>query len=330
MTSFLNEAWLWALAGVPLVALLVLWADARRRRRAARLIERPLHAEQCRALGGAARARRALLVLFALAFLVAALARPLGGAAEQSFTRSGRDVVFVVDVSRSMLAEDLAPTRLERAKQIVRDGLSALRGDRVAVVAFAGTAVVKCPLTSDTNFARLVVDELSTESVARGGSLVGDALRNAITSLFPEEDDGRIRDVVLISDGEDHGSFPIEAAGALGDRRARLIAVGLGRTGGAPVPARNGRQLTYNGEPVVSKQDSATLERMARSTTGGVYLPVGDGYIEFDKVYRGLSETTTAAGEDDSTTVRRAELFQWPLALAFALLVLERTLRERR
>lgn len=329
MSMFSNDAWLWALAGIPMLAMLALWAEARRRRRTARLIERSLHAEQCRAIGDGARVRRALVVILALASLFAALARPLGGRAEEPFTRSGRDVVFVVDVSRSMLAEDLAPTRLDRAKQIVRDGLGALRGDRVAIVAFAGTAVVKCPLTNDTNFARLVVDELSPESVSRGGSLVGDALRNAISSLFPEEDDGRLRDVVLISDGEDHGSFPVEAAGALADRRARLIAVGLGRPGGAPVPGRDGRPLVHDGETVISKQDSATLERMARSTEGGVYLPVGDGYIEFDKVYRGLSEQT-GASEDASTTVRRAELFQWPLGLCFVLLVGERILRERR
>lgn len=331
MTLFASTWWLWGLAALPFAVVLALWCEARRRRRLARLYDRTLQGAQVHALASSARARRWGVVIVALALVVTALARPLGGETEESFVRSGRDVVFVVDVSRSMLAEDLAPNRLERAKQIVRDGLGALRGERVGILAFAGTAVVKCPLTSDTSFARLVVDELSEDSVARGGSLVGDALRTAIDSLFPEEDNGRVRDVVLISDGEDHGSFPVEAADAVAGKGARLITVGLGRTSGAPVPAAHGRQLMHEGEPVVSRLDSATLERMALTTEGGVYLPVGDGYIEFDKVYRALAESVGARGEDsDSQRTRRAELFQWPLGAAFFLLCVERGMRERR
>jgi len=326
---FAQHNWLWALAALPLVALAFAWFDARRRRRLTRLFDRSLQPAQVRTLTPGARTRRAFLLLAALACVVAALARPLGGETKQPFTRSGRDVVFVVDVSRSMLAEDLAPTRLDRAKQIVSDGLSAMRGDRVAIIAFAGTAVVKCPLTTDTSFARLVLDELDTDSVARGGSYVGDALRRAIDSLFPEEDDGRIRDVVLISDGEDHGSFPVDAAASLQDHEARLITIGLGRESGAEVPGPNGRPLMFAGERVVSKQDSAALEQMALATEGGVYLPVSDGYIEFDKVYRGLARDSEAS-DDVKESTRRAELFQWPLGLAFALFTLERMLRERR
>lgn len=329
MNLFALDAWLWALASLPLIALVIAWFDARRRKRLSRLIARSLQPAQVRALTRGARTRRTYLLLAGLACVVAALARPLGGETTQPFTRSGRDVVFVVDVSRSMLAQDLAPTRLDRAKQIVSDGLSAMRGDRVALVAFAGTAVVKCPLTTDTSFARLVLDELDSDSVSRGGSYVGDALRRAIDSLFPDEDDGRIRDVVLISDGEDHGSFPVDAAAALQEHKARLITIGLGRESGAEVPGPNGRPLMYEGERVVSKQDSAALEQMALATEGGVYLPVGDGYIEFDKVYRGLARDT-ATSDDVKESTRRAELFQWPLALAFALFSLERMLRERR
>lgn len=331
MTLFAQEWWLWGLAAVPFIAAVALWGESRRARRLARLYDRELQDAQTRTLGRGARVRRAVLVIAALACATAALARPLGGETDEAFVRTGRDVVFVVDVSRSMLAEDLAPNRLERAKQIVRDGLGALRGERVGIVAFAGSAVVKCPLTTDVSFARLVVDELSEDSVTRGGSLVGDALRTAIDSLFPEEDDGRVRDVVLISDGEDHGSFPVEAADGVRAQRARLITVGLGRSSGAPVPGINGRPLTYEGEQVVSRLDSATLERMALTTEGGVYLPVGDGYIEFDKVYRALAEASGAALEEDGrSSVRRAELFQWPLGAAFLLLCLERGMRERR
>ncbi len=240
MNLFSHETWLFALLALPLIAALLWWSETRRKRRLARLIDTPLQASQLRSRGPQSRAVRFLLVVLSLGALVVALARPVGGETTQPFSRSGRDVVFVVDVSRSMLAEDITPNRIERAKQIVRDGLGTLRGDRVAIVAFAGTAVVKCPLTTDTAFARLAVDELAPDSVSRGGSLIGDALRSAVDSLFPEIDDGRVRDIVLITDGEDHGSFPVEAAAALTNQNARLITIGLG----LPTSALRSRVVT--------------------------------------------------------------------------------------
>ena len=328
MTLFAQESWLIALAAVPVLAVIAAAVRARRRARLARLIDTPLHGRIVRAT--LTRTRRAVLLLLALAAGAVAMARPLGGEITDDFTRSGHDVIFVVDVSRSMLAEDVAPNRLERAKQIVRDGLTALRSDRVAVVAFAGSSVVKCPLTLDTAFARLAIDELSPESVARGGSKIGDALRTTLESLIAEEDEGRHRDVVLITDGGDHESFPVEAAGALAARNTRLITVGLGHPSGTPVPGASGQPMMYEGAPVISALDADTLERMARMTPGGVYLPVGDGYIEFDKVYAGLAESAERQELGATERTRRAELFQWPLGLALLLLLWERAAHDRR
>ena len=325
---FAQPAWLYALLALPALALAAWRLEACRRARLARLIDAPLQRRLVRARRGGARASRAALVVGALGLAALALARPLGAETTQTLTTSGRDVVFVIDVSRSMLAEDLAPSRLERAKQIARDGLRALRGARVGIVAFAGSASVRCPLTADASFARLVLDDLDERSVARGGSNVGDALRETLDTLFSEQRDGRARDVVLITDGEDHGSFPVEAAAALDAAGARLITIGLGRSSGAPVPAEDGSVMRYEGEPVVSRLDSKTLERMARATEGGVFLPVGDGFIEFDRVYAGLAAADAPAGDTEETE-RRAELFQWPLGLALLLLVIERGMRER-
>jgi len=328
LNLFAQPIWLYALLALPLLALAAWRYDARRRARLARLIDAQLQSRMVRAGRAGSRVVRAALLIAALGATALALARPLGGETAQELRRSGRDAVFVIDVSRSMLAEDLAPNRLDRAKQIAADGLKALQGARVGVIAFAGSAAVKCPLTADAAFARLVIDDLDEDSVARGGSKVGDALRETIQTLFPEERDGRSRDVILISDGEDHGSFPIEAAAAVRDAGARLITIGLGRSSGAPVPAEDGDVMRYEGEPVISRLDSTTLERMARATEGGVFLPVGDGFIEFDRVYAGLAPADGSGGESEETR-RRAELFQWPLGLALFLLIIERSIRER-
>jgi len=329
-TLFAQPVFLVALAALPLLALAWWSAERARRRRLARMLDPALHERLLLAPSPRRRAWRGALLLVALALACVALARPLGGAVESPVMRSGRDVVFLIDVSRSMLAQDVAPTRLDRAVQIARDGLSAMREDRVAVVAFAGTAALKAPLTDNHAFARLALDELDVDAVARGGSKVGDALRETMELLFDEEDAGRQRNVILITDGEDHDSFPVEAAAALRDHGARLIAIGLGRASGAPVPGPGGRPLIHEGEPVVSRMNPSALERMARSTENGVFLPVGDGFIEFDEVYRGLSAADGARAVESTERLRRAELFQWPLALAFLLLSLERTLRDRR
>ncbi len=330
MTAFAEASWLLALFAIPALALAGWWADRRRRRRLARLIDPALHGRLLRAPGPRRTALRRALLLGALGLAAAALARPLGGEVETPVARSGRDVVYVIDVSRSMLARDVAPTRLDRAKTIALDGLSAMRGDRVAVVAFAGSAAIKAPLTHDASFARLAIEELGPRSVARGGTKVGDALRTVLDTLFDAEEAGRARDVVLITDGEDHGSFPVDAAAALREHNARLIAIGLGRSSGAPVPGPGGGTLRYQGEPVISRMNSSELDRMARAVEGGVFLPVGDGFIEFDEVYRGLASSRTASEIESVDRVRRAELFQWPLGLALLLLSIERIIRDRR
>ena len=321
MNVFAEERWLLALAGLPVVAAMFLFAARGRSTRLARLLDPRLHAKLVRPPRGGLRAA---LLLGAGALAIIALARPLGTETNDRLVRRGNDVVFVIDVSRSMLATDVAPSRLDRAKQIARDGLAAMRGDRVAIVAFAGSGVIKAPLTSDIPFVRLAIDELSPESVARGGSNVGDALRETATSLFGNTDDGRHRDIVLITDGDDHESFPVEAAAALRDHRARLITIGLGRLSGAIVPDQSGRALLFEGSPVLSRMDAETLERMALASEGGVFLPVGDGYIEFDKVYRGLARAAKPEHSESEVQSRRAELFQWPLALCLLLLLLER------
>ena len=127
---------------------------------------------------------KSVLAVIAFGFVVLGLARPAWNPVEEEVQRRGRDVVFLLDVSRSMLAEDLAPNRLERAKLAILDSVERLRGDRVALVVFAGNAVVKCPLTHDYGFFRMALEDVSPESVSRGGTLIGDAIRTVIEQVF--------------------------------------------------------------------------------------------------------------------------------------------------
>ena len=336
-------AWLW---GVAALLGLGAWAISRRRAAAARFVEAGLMA----AMSARASLGRLALKLgaaaLALSLCVVAAARPQWDPEPSEVRRSGRDVCFVVDVSRSMLAEDLAPNRLERSKLWVGDVVDILEGDRVALVAFAGTSVVRCPPTHDYGFFRLSLGELTTESVGRGGTMIGDALRLARTEVFelgpamPDGEDGvpgatRFRDVVLITDGEDQGSLPVEAARALAAHGVRLIVIGIGDPRGARIPIRDESGAVEfvrdaSGEAVVSRLDSETLREMALATPGGVFLEVGDGTIELDDVYRRLVQRAERNDEEAGEVLKYTEGFQWFLLAALALLLVENLVGERR
>ena len=178
---------------------------------------------------------RAVCVLAAVTLIVLALAGPQWGEERQEVRQQGRDVVFLLDVSRSMLATDVKPSRLERAKADIADSLPALAGSRVGLVAFAGEASVLCPLTYDHGFFRMMLADASPASVARGGTAMGDALRKVMKEVFDQQQKD-CKDIVLITDGEDHATFPVEAAEQAGAQGIRLIAVGLGDdAGGTPI-----------------------------------------------------------------------------------------------
>lgn len=308
--------WLWVLAPLAGVLALSAW---RGRRALARLVSRQTAAQVATGPSRFRRGVRAAALLGAVAMVIAALARPQHSPQEREVQREGRDIAIVLDVSRSMLARDLAPDRLERAKLWIGDLLGSLRGDRVALVAFAGSAVVKAPLTTDYGFVRLALDELSPDSVARGGTLIGDAIRTTLGDLFDDEEGaGGQRDIILITDGDDQESFPIEAAAEAGERGVRIIAIGIGDPHGARVPG-----ATYRGQPVVSSLNPDALRRVAAASAGGAYLHAGSGAMELDQVYADLIRAAEQNQYDAAVAVAWTEAFQWLIAGALGLIVLE-------
>jgi len=325
--------WLWALPALGLL-FLIAW---RRRRRA---VERFAQAGLADRIGlRAAPVRntlRAIAALLALGCITVALARPQWDPMPTSVERKGRDVVFLIDVSRSMLAQDLPPSRLERSKLWINDLAGSLRGDRVGIVAFAGASSVRCPLTTDYSFFRLTLEELDTRSAPRGGTNIGDAIRKTINDVFKAEPGSASshRDIVLITDGEDQESLPVEAARQARELGIRIIALGIGSdTGGASIPIEGRRgesqPLSYDGEVVRTAQDSETLRAIATASAGGVYLNVGTGTIDLEQVYADLIRGAEQMTIDETETVRYREGFQYLLAAALGLLCLEVLIRDR-
>jgi Ca-activated chloride channel family protein len=264
------------------------------------------------------------IVLAGLGLLIVAAARPRFGVYFEQVTQRGVDLFVLLDVSRSMTAEDVAPNRLERAKSDIRDLLGQLVGDRVGLIVFAGKPVTKVPLTDDHGFFRMVLDEVDVLSAPRGGSLIGDAVRKALEAM-PEARD-RDQVVVLITDGEDHDSFPQEAARAAAQRHVKIFTVGLGDSGdGARIPVRQPsglEYLKYEGQEVWSKVDERLLEEMALET-GGAYIPAGTRAYDLGQVYRDHLAGLTRGEARSEKRKRYREQFQLFVCLGLGLLLAE-------
>jgi len=335
-----DPVWLHALWLAP-AALLLAWSAASARRRAlARLGDASLVFTIAEGAGVARRWLRAWCVALAVASLALALARPQHGERTRDIERRGRDLVFVVDVSRSMLARDLAPNRLERAKLWIKDLVDDLGGDRVALVAFAGAPAIKCPLTQDRAFFRLALEGLDPDSAPRGGTMIGDAIRKVLDDVLEVErgdgvpiDSNRFRDIILFTDGEDQESFPVRAAQLAAEHGVRIIAIGLGDSGeGSPVPTAGDAEsfVQHDGSTVRSRLDADTLAQLASVAPGNAFLEVGTGDIDLAQVYRDLIASAGQAVLGSATVTEYDERFMLFLAAALALLAFESLVGEGR
>lgn len=270
------------------------------------------------------RVTKAVLATSAIAALVVALTDIRWGRTWREVPQKGIEVMFVLDVSRSMLAEDASPNRLERAKQQIRDMIDEMKGDRVGLVVFAGDVRQRIPLTSNYQDFKLTLDEVGPHSVGRGGSQLGDAIRAATDTFLDKTNDHKA--IVAFTDGEDHESDPVAAAKtALEEKGIRIFTVGLGDTSqGARIPveqvAMNRSYLLHNGQQVWSKMNSEVLEQVA-TTTNGAYIPAGTKQVDMAEVYRNYVSSVEQTDFETAKINSYIPRFQWFAALALALLV---------
>ena len=269
-----------------------------------------------------------LAVVFIL--LSIALANPKIGTKLETVKREGVDIVFAIDVSKSMLAEDVAPNRLEKAKRIVFETISSLKGDRVGIVAYAASAYPQLALTTDHAAAKMFLQGMNTDMLSSQGTAIQEAIRMA--SGYFDEQAPTARLLFIISDGEDHEMGATEIASEAKEKGIHIYTIGVGTEKGSPIPMKELGQQTYkrdsNGEVVITKLNPELLKQIA-ANAGGTYLN-GDNTQETVNEIGKILDNTEKSQFDTQQFVDFKDQFQWFLAGALLLLVLDLTIFERK
>ena len=311
---FANPIFLVLAAAVPLAGIWWTFLRARREKALGRIT---LSVPKARAAG-----LQMVLVLSGLFLSLFAASRPQWGKATERTVERSRNVVVAIDVSRSMLAQDVRPNRLERAKADVADLIDSLEGDRCALVAFRRTGVVICPLTTDHSYLRGALEQMSPESAPRGETDLGGAIRAALDALDPAADDHNA--IILISDGGDLRGEALANAQLAKKRGIPIFTVGIGDPKrGATLPGADGRgELKFKGETVRVKLEEAALEAIAKAS-GGRYVPLataGTAETTLGAIYRRFLRQV-AVKEQNEEAERTAERYQVFLLPGLALLI---------
>lgn len=270
------------------------------------------------------------LLVLALAAMIIGLVNPKMGTKMETIKREGIDIVFAVDVSKSMLAEDVAPSRLEKSKQLVSQIINQLGNDRIGIVAYAGSAFPVLPITTDYGVAKMFLQSMNTSMVSSQGTSLDEAIK--LSGTYFDKSNKTSKLVILISDGEDHSEGAEEAAAEANKMGMKIITIGVGTPKGGPIPLKqNGVVQSFkrdqNNEVVITKLNAESLETIAKATNG-IYIDGNQTKAVVDKIKKALD--TIQKTEFEATQMANFQSqFQWFIGLAILLLVIDLLVLER-
>src|SRR5436309_4187599 len=328
---FAHPQMLWLLAvTVSLLVWFLWWAWRKKQSLVAQFVQSRLLAQLTIGVSPARQKLRLALIVFAVACAMLALARPQWGFDEEKAKQRGLDLVVAIDTSRSMLAEDVQPNRLARAKFAALDLMNEAKNDRLALIPFAGAAFLQCPLTLDDQAFRQSVEALEVGIIPVGGTALTEAIETALAAYKEDGDNYKI--LVLFTDGEDHDSGALGAAEKAAKAGLRIFTVGVGTPNGEllRVTDESGAASYIKDEQgnVVKSRLNETLLQQIASATGGFYLPLRGANAVETLYEKGLAPLPKS--ESSARLVRNYhERYQWPLALAIAALVAEMLLPDQ-
>ena len=313
----------WILLIIPLIALFAIL----HRRRAARLTALIVPGVWKTVIPGFSTkcgARKTTLRIAVLLCILIAMTRPQWDARWEEVKHRGLDILIVLDTSKSMLAEDIKPNRLQQAQWAVRDFVRRLEGDRVGLVAFAGSSFLQCPVTVDYAAFTMMLNDLYAGIIPRGGTAIEQALKTAIDSFDEQSDADRV--IILITDGEDHEGNPLRLLDELRRKNIRLFSVGVGTPDGGLIPSQEGYVKNSQGLVIKSSLNETLLEKLA-SGTGGFYVRSAPGDFGLDRIYK-LGIAGLQRGEQETRMAKvYEERFVWFAAGALLFLLAEGLLR---
>ena len=326
MFRFANSEYLYLLLLIPVLAIIYALVARRRRHLLAKFGNLELLQGLMPDFSRGRLRLKFVLYLLAFACVVLAAARPQFGSKLREEKSKGVEMMLVVDVSNSMLAEDFEPNRLERTKYAIGKLFEGLHQERVGLVAFAGEPKVQLPITSDYRMAQAFAKRLSPSLVGEQGTAVGKALQLATLSFSSQSEQRRV--IVLITDGENHEDDAVEAARVAKEQGIRIYTIGIGTPEGAPIKIDGEFVKDEDGQMVVSKLGEQMLEQIA-SITDGAYVRATKQSIGLEEIVKSINEME----KSELSTVRYEEYneqYQYLLAVALALLLIESLILSRR
>lgn len=325
-----EEIWFWVLAVIPVIIgfflVLQLWKRHTQKKFADKQLLKRLSPNQSLFKS----VLKLLVICLAIASLSIALVNPKVGTKLETVKREGVDVVFAIDVSKSMLAEDIAPNRLEKTKQLVTQIINNLTSDRVGIIAYAGKAFPQLPITTDYAAAKMFLQNMNTDMISSQGTAINEAIELSKT-FYDDAETNRV--LIIISDGEDHGEGTIKTAQEANEEGIRIFTIGVGETKGGPIPIKkNGVIQNYKkdsqGETVITRLDEGTLRDIANEANG-LYIN-GKNTNEVVESIRDVLNKMDKKEFEAKQFADFKDQFQWFLGFALALLFLDIFLLDRK
>jgi Ca-activated chloride channel family protein len=272
-----------------------------------------------------------ITLCLAVGFLVIGLINPKIGTKLETIKREGVDIVFAIDVSKSMLAEDVAPNRLEKSKQLVTQIINNLASDRVGIIAYAGKAFPQLPITTDYASAKMFLQSMNTDMLSSQGTAINEAIQLSRNYFDDEEQTNRV--LIIISDGEDHNDLSIEVAEAASEEGIKIYTIGVGSEKGGPIPLkRNGVVMSYkkdqNNETIITKLNEETLRLIANEAKGG-YIN-GSQTADVVEQIRAVLSAMDKKEFEAKEFAEYKDQFQWFLGIGLFFLILDVLLLERK
>jgi Ca-activated chloride channel family protein len=330
MYKFEHPEYIWFLAAIPVAIAIFLvfriWQKSAQKKFGALL------PEMAKGLNRTRPYFKTTLIIIAFGFLALSLMNLKVGTKMETVKRKGIDIVFAIDVSKSMLAEDIAPNRLSKAKFLTGKIIDQLKGDRIGLIIYAGAAYPLLPITTDYGTAKLKLDLASPDLVPSMGTALSDALK--FSQQFYNDESQKNRMLIVLSDGEDHEDGWIQEAERLKEQGIQLVTIGLGTKKGAPIPIKNKRGVItdykkdYDNEIVVTKRNESTLREMAQKT-GGTYYDGNDANLVIDALSEQIEGMEKMEFEAKQVSDYQDQ-FQWFLGAALFLILLDSFIGEKK